>query len=467
MAAQAPASAHASLIDTDPAEGAVVAQAPQRATLTFDEPIQLPANGVHVFDATGTALTSSARAVDAVVTVELPAPMAQGTYVVAWRVVSADGHPIAGALTFSVGTPSQTVLASGLGSTQNGPLSAAAVVLQGAQYIGVFLVVGFSWMLGWLLPASAPADVRRTLRRWTWLSALTAWGSGLFLVPIRSLATQGLAVTSLFTIVDWFTELAAHEWQALCCLTAGLLLLLIPDLWAIRSTVTQVLGGVLALVSLILVGHTRVIDPLALVAVSDLVHVTVGAVWLGALAGLALAWRRLDPAQAVIALARFSVLAAWVVIAMGVTGTLLAWRILDSFQALVDTPFGVALLVKLMTVGVVLVLASYNRFALLPRSQADKAQSSARLGRVVAIEAGCLVTVLLVTGFLVQQSPISEARMSESELDDRTRTAVSGDVRAYVAVEPGAIGRNEVLLQIQGIAGDPLSPTPSRPSPRR
>lgn len=154
-------------------------------------------------------------------------------------------------------------------------------------------------------------------------------------------------------------------------------------------------------------------------------------------------------------------------IAMGVTGTLLAWRILDSFQALVDTPFGVALLVKLMTVGVVLVLASYNRFALLPRSQADKAQSSARLGRVVAIEAGCLVTVLLVTGFLVQQSPISEARMSESELDDRTRTAVSGDVRVYVAVEPGAIGRNEVLLQIQGIAGDPLSPTPSRPSPRR
>lgn len=39
---------------------------------------------------------------------ELPDKLAQGTYMVSWRVVSADGHPISGAFTFSIGKPSAT-----------------------------------------------------------------------------------------------------------------------------------------------------------------------------------------------------------------------------------------------------------------------------------------------------------------------------------------------------------------------
>ena len=59
-----------------------------------------------MYDARGNAVESKASARDTVLTVDVPDTLAEGTYVVSWRVVSADGHPVAGALTFSVGQPS-------------------------------------------------------------------------------------------------------------------------------------------------------------------------------------------------------------------------------------------------------------------------------------------------------------------------------------------------------------------------
>ena len=109
LAPAAPAAAHASLVETDPAEGQVLAESPGEARLTFDETVSVAASGVQVFDAQGEAVTSEAATRDAVLTVDLPDTLAEGTYVVSWRVVSADGHPVAGALTFSVGQPSAVV----------------------------------------------------------------------------------------------------------------------------------------------------------------------------------------------------------------------------------------------------------------------------------------------------------------------------------------------------------------------
>ena len=39
--------------------------------------------------------------------VKLPAGLKDGTYVVAWRVTSADSHPVSGAFSFSIGQPSR------------------------------------------------------------------------------------------------------------------------------------------------------------------------------------------------------------------------------------------------------------------------------------------------------------------------------------------------------------------------
>ena len=103
----APASAHAELLETDPAEGAVVETAPESVTLTFNEPVRLTSQEIAVYDAEGEEVASSAAANGPEVTVGLSdaATMDHGTYVLSWNVLSGDGHPIAGAPTEQGGAP--------------------------------------------------------------------------------------------------------------------------------------------------------------------------------------------------------------------------------------------------------------------------------------------------------------------------------------------------------------------------
>jgi copper transport protein len=88
-----PASAHATLVSTDPADGEVLPQTPDLVTLTFSEPVNLPADAAQLFDAQGEQLEASASGEDRDVLIDVPDQLAAGTYVVTWRVVSAGGHP--------------------------------------------------------------------------------------------------------------------------------------------------------------------------------------------------------------------------------------------------------------------------------------------------------------------------------------------------------------------------------------
>lgn len=99
----APARAHDTLIAADPPDGAVLSEAPAHVALTFSgEPLEL-SPVVVVSDASGAAVTAGAPAVvGRNVRLDLPPALPDGDYTVAWRVVSADGHPIEGSHSFAV-----------------------------------------------------------------------------------------------------------------------------------------------------------------------------------------------------------------------------------------------------------------------------------------------------------------------------------------------------------------------------
>jgi copper transport protein len=99
----APAWAHAELLSTTPAEGAVLATAPGSLQFVFGEPVFLGPDGFQLYDGSGGHRTVPAEAVDAVVRVTLPPDLGEGSYVLGWRVVSDDSHPESGMLSFSVG----------------------------------------------------------------------------------------------------------------------------------------------------------------------------------------------------------------------------------------------------------------------------------------------------------------------------------------------------------------------------
>ena len=101
----APASAHNRLVGTDPADGGTLARTPSAVVLTFDEPAVGLGTQVAVTGPDGAASTGPAELVDATVRQPLVPGAPAGAYTVAWRVTSADGHPITGRFTFTAQAP--------------------------------------------------------------------------------------------------------------------------------------------------------------------------------------------------------------------------------------------------------------------------------------------------------------------------------------------------------------------------
>lgn len=107
LAGAGPASAHAALTGSDPAQGVVVDKAPTQVSLTFSETVSMNDDSLRVLDPKGTRVDTGkpSEVSGTTYAVQLHSGLPDGTYTVTYQVVSADSHPVAGAYTFSIGSP--------------------------------------------------------------------------------------------------------------------------------------------------------------------------------------------------------------------------------------------------------------------------------------------------------------------------------------------------------------------------
>lgn len=137
----APASAHNSLVSSNPANEATVAQSPSGIELTFDQPVQ-KGNGLNTISVSGPDDTAWKTGTVEVASNVVSAPLDElgpaGGYRIAYRIVSADGHPVTGELKFTLANAGNgTGTAAAESSEDGGGLPiwvwiAGAVVLLGA-----------------------------------------------------------------------------------------------------------------------------------------------------------------------------------------------------------------------------------------------------------------------------------------------------------------------------------------------
>jgi copper transport protein len=467
-----PAAAHAELVETDPAEGAVVETAPETVTLTFNEPVRLTSQEIAVYDAGGDPVASTAGATGAEVTVGLTdaAGLEDGTYVVSWNVLSGDGHPISGALTFSVGAPSADVAAPPEPESSSAVVTVLRDVVTVAALVGLLVAAGLALFTALVLPRSwAGTDVRRRLRRLLTVAAGVGAAGAVLQVPIASVYGQGLELGDLVGAFD--PGLVTNELVSAALVLVGLAL-------AVRSSADTapdrttgrllVAGAGLALAGPSLVGHTRAFAPSPLLVAADVLHLVAGAVWLGGLVGLVLSLRALAGREvlAAQALARFSTIASGVLLGVAVTGTFLGWRILGSWGGLVGTAYGWLLLGKVAIALVVASLGGWNRWRTLPAVEAavgfgDRERAAAAVTRAVRVEAVLLVVLIGVTGVLVNQSP-RPAPVTPAPGATGVGAATAGDLRVLAVMDPRRTGSNTLLVQVQDAAGEPYDP-PVRP----
>lgn len=102
-----PAFAHNTLVGSNPADQATVAESPSRVELTFDQPVQngegLSSITVRGPDETNWS-TGAVQVESNVISASLGELGPAGAYRIAYRIVSADGHPVTGEVTFTLAT---------------------------------------------------------------------------------------------------------------------------------------------------------------------------------------------------------------------------------------------------------------------------------------------------------------------------------------------------------------------------
>lgn len=377
--------AHAALVATDPADGALLEQSPAQFSLTFSEPVSPLVLTLVRPDGSQLALTSF-RLNDQTVEIDNPETLKSGTHVLSWRVVSVDGHPVGGSALFSIGAPSAAPVA---GEAVDWTLRAAIWTARLFFYAGLFLGVGGAFALAWL------AKDRRCGRGFVAAALLLALVAAPVSLGLQGLDGLGAPLARFATPAVWKTALeTSFVWTVLVGLIAlGLALLSLAGPPGLRklsaSAALLCVGGALAAS-----GHASAAEPQWLTRPLVFLHGTAIAVWAGALAPLALALRR-EPANAKAFLRRFSRAILPVVILLAASGIVLGVIQVQEPAALVHTAYGRLLLLKLVLLLFLFTLAAVNRWTLTAPAEAGDTEVQRRLVRSIGIE---VVIVLAIFG---------------------------------------------------------------------
>jgi copper transport protein len=433
------------------------------------------------------------------VDVPLEPELSRGTYTVAWRIISTDGHPIAEAFVFHVGAPGENprgivdeVLAgegragsleSGLAAVGRWLLLVSLLALAGAV---VFLALVWGRLIA--PPDGVDAEFAAGWRRVVVAAWATALVSTLLLFVLQGALAADVPLREALSS-DVLREVAETRFGVVSLIRLGLLAACVAVWPAVRRSVEPrrsvgaaavavrptagvlTAGGALVLALLAtpgLSGHAGTTDPVGLNVAADMLHMVAAAAWMGGLLlllGVAFpATRNLpDGARARILapmVARFSDVAVIAVAVLLVSGGLRAWAEVRALDALTDANYGVVLLVKLAAVLPILALGAINNRWTKPqivRLAAESDPGGARrplwtLRRLVGAEVAMGAIVIAITALLVNLPP---ARVEAGADEPSMSTASIGHHELHVTVDPGQVGENRIHLSATDDHGEP------------
>ncbi|RZU18026.1 copper resistance CopC/CopD family protein [Streptomyces sp. BK239] len=463
-----PAAAHSTLVRAVPADSSVIKTAPDRITLTFSEAVGLSAGSLRVLSpeslrvdegpvrhASGTSDTAEVR---------LAGKLPEGTYTVGWRVVSADGHPISGAFTFSLGRPSFSTAVPAADSPDGTAASRLYDAVRYVAYGGLALLIGVTLFVAACWPAAAGLrPLRRLLTAgWATLTAVTA-----LLLALRGPYESGGSLASVFDPSLLEGTITGRTGLAL----GARLVLLVAVGVALRKYGARLgdatgagvrAAGALTAVALALTWaaaeHASAGIQVPLAIPVSVLHLLAMAVWLGGLAALAVALYRAPagsevPAPAV---ARFSRLAFASVVVLVVTGLYQSWRQVGSPAALSTTDYGRLLTLKASAVVLVLTVASFSRQLTARLLQPQPARTAPEVvPEAVPETARRRVVETVPAGPPPADAPSEAATTASVEAETEAATPVEADDGADA----------DAAVDTEPTPADPADPAPDRAAP--
>lgn len=424
------ASAHAALVAVEPASGSMLASAPKAVELRFNEAVTPGA--IQLIDGAGRARDDArVSASGETISVAMPPDLPQGTAVVSYRVISQDGHPVAGSVIFSIGMPTGTQPPANADRGLNVLIWLARVGL----YLGLFVGVGGVFFARWVAWSTTGMTAPRVALAIGIPSAAVSLG-------VLGLDLLGLPPAALATAAPWRVAFATSAGPALLVAIAAMLfaLMALRSAWYARALAIIALVGVG--LSLAMTGHAATAPPEALTRPAIFLHGLGVTIWIGALAPLVALVSK--PTTATLPVVnRFSRIAALAVGVLALTGLALAIVQLEKPVALVETRYGLILSIKLALVTGLLGLAALNRFRLTPALARDEKGTPA-LKRSILLEGAIALAILaVVAGW--RFTPPPRTIIPETPL----AIHIHGDKAMFqVLVSPGKAGLDDFVLQL-------------------
>lgn len=381
------AMAHASLTGAVPADGAVVNVPPKTLSLSFSEPVSPLVLRLILPDGQSKTLETFVLR-DRTLEITAPGDLAVGTHVLAWRVVSEDGHPVAGSTIFSIGAPSSAPQIAG--EAIDWPVRTALWLARIAMYAGLFFGIGGLFTVRWLIPGGAAGlpVIKAAL-----LFGLSATVVSL---GLQGLDALGAPLSSLTDRTVWSTGFATSFGLTVVVLSSAFLLALMTSS---RTTVSGRAGSLMAIVAgsaaMALSGHASSATPQWLMRPAVFVHVITIAIWIGSLPPLAYALQHGGEAGRQ-ALGRFSRLIPVCVAALTAAGLLLAIIQVQTFDALFSTAYGNVLLGKAALLVVLFLLVAGNRWVFTKPAERGEPGAARRLACAVVIETMIVLAIFAV-----------------------------------------------------------------------
>ena len=406
------AAVHIRLESSVPEAGQVLATAPARFELRFSGPVSEALSALVLVTPSGDSVhveLGVPGADDRILVGDVPELM-DGEYLVLWRTVSADGHPVSGEFGFTFagavteagdgtadgGQPAAGLVESaeaGEPSSDAGP-HAGIVLLAG---LGMACVLGFAGLLWYCgsLPLVHEPRIGRATTVLGW-AALLFLGAQ-YLAWTLSVLPAGTGITGVTAALGSSTGVAGLARLAL--ISMALVALPGHGRAAAALALTAVVVGGLS-------GHAAAISPWVTMP-AKVIHLGAASIWFGGLLLLVVApdrpedgsdaWTFGALAQAVSAAALLSV------VLISASGMVQSARFVGDFAGYWGTPYGRGVLAKWAGLIVLVGFGAYHRFRVMPGLESGAEERGLR--RTVRLETIVMLAVVMLAAWLARVSP--------------------------------------------------------------
>ncbi len=432
------AGAHAVLLSMSPEPEAVLAEPPPEVVLAFSEPVSATATAIRVFDPTGAEVSGVKPSVEnSVLSAKLPTLKVTGSYTVAWKVVSDDGHVVSGAYLFHLKE-----------ATLKAPLevgdAGVAVMPRVLKAVGALLSwAGLVFVLG--------------------MCALAVKGSF-----ARTRVLAGLGVLTLGTLISFGGSLLAigsglgesldvalgtnSGKSSLVALILSVVVLVVAAGVGRRSTRLAIqVGAALVLIAVALEGHALALSPIAFSATLTVIHIAAAIAWLAGLIWIEQRSRIASPEELADDVRRRSPWAMGLVLALLASGVALLIKRVPVAD-LLSSGYGRLGSVKLILLAMAVPLAWMNRSMFIARPSTVGDGTGSELGDD---EAGAVVEVGIThtrAQAVAESEAVAETGSGSDGDVERGAQAVATRFRKSVHIEmlilAAALIAGSVLAQI-------------------